>query len=323
MARKQTRILALGTLGCALAIGYVMQFGFGLPGGGTSAAVKNVTVSGIVPTSSSVPKPPLDLQQLPKLPEPTVQLARVEAPAAPQTADLPKDDVGAGFDCAVDLMAEPAAGAMVSLTLTAPCNGSERVTFHHHGLMFTEVTQPDGTLMVDVPALTESAMFIASFGNGASAVGRAQVTSLPFYDRVAVQWKGDSGLQLHAREFSAEYFGEGHVWSAAAGDVSRAASGDGGFITTLGSGTSPDALRAEVYSFPAGTARRSGEIALTVEAEITAVNCTSDVEAQTLELHKGGDLRVRDLTLAMPDCDSVGDFLVLKNLVEDLTIASN
>ncbi|MFT5799447.1 MAG: hypothetical protein ACI84R_004188, partial [Candidatus Azotimanducaceae bacterium] len=29
------------------------------------------------------------------------------------------------------------------------------------------------------------------------------------------------------------------------------------------------------------------------------------------------------LTLAVPDCDAKGSFLVLNNLVEDLTVASN
>ena len=33
-------------------------------------------------------------------------------------------------------------------------------------------------------------------------------------------------------------------------------------------------------------------------------------------------LRVRDLSLSIPACDGVGDFLVLKNLVEDLKIAA-
>ncbi len=29
---------------------------------------------------------------------------------------------------------------MVALALSAPCHGGERVTIHHNGLMFTEVT---------------------------------------------------------------------------------------------------------------------------------------------------------------------------------------
>ena len=105
--------------------------------------------------------------------------------------------------------------------------------------------------------------------------------------------------------------------------MSRTARGEGGFLTRLGAADSPDALVAEIYSFPAGTAQHGGHIALSIEAEITAQNCNSTVEAQTLELRGATGLRVRDLTLDMPDCAGTGDFLLLKNLIEDLTIASN
>ena len=35
-----------------------------------------------------------------------------------------------------------------------------------------------------------------------------------------------------------------------------------------------------------------------------------------------GDVYITELTLAMPDCEAVGDILVLKNLLTDLTIAA-
>lgn len=323
MARMKTYSLGAGTLFCALAIGYVMQFGLGSPNSQTEVADRQLVVTNITPTSSAaIPPLPSDKTLVPDLPKTTVALSTVET-VMPGVEALPQGDVAGGFDCTITMQADPIAGAMVRLALSAPCQGSERVTIHHHGLMFTQVTQPDGTLAAEVPALTESALFIASFGNGEGAVAQTQVTSLPFYDRVAVQWKGDSGLQLHAREFSAEYFSEGHVWNASAGDIARAARGEGGFLTSLGHDTSPEALRVEVYSYPAGTTSRSGQITLTVEAEVTAQNCGRDIEAQTFERPAGGTLRVRDLTMAMPDCDTTGDFLVLKNLIQDLTIAAN
>lgn len=147
------------------------------------------------------------------------------------------------------------------------------------------------------------------------------VTSLSFYDRAAVQWKGDAGLQLHAREFGAAYFEPGHVWAENSGDLGTAARGEGGFLIRLGDAQAPEALLAEIYSFPSGTARQDGAVALTVEAEVTAQNCDRAVEAQTLEIREGSGLRVRDLVVEMPDCAATGDFLVLKNLVEDLNIA--
>ncbi|KUF10676.1 hypothetical protein [Pseudoponticoccus marisrubri] len=325
MARFKSYILGGATLICALAIGYVMQFGLALPGQSAAAPDQALDVTDIQPASSAVqPRLPVDAAQDQALPDQTVTLAAVDAALedeTPELGDLPGNPAAGGFDCGVELVAKPAAGAMADLTLTAPCKASERVTFHHQGLMFTETVQPDGTLSLSVPALAQQAVFIASFANGDGAMAMLEVSSLDFYDRVAVQWTGGAGLQLHAREYGAAYFTDGHVWAAASGDLAAAARGEGGFLVRLGAADAPKALLAEIYSFPSGTARTEGEIAISVEAEVTEANCDQTVEAQTLELRGPEGLRVRDLTLDIPACDSTGDFLVLKNLVEDMKIA--
>lgn len=64
-------------------------------------------------------------------------------------------------------------------------------------------------------------------------------------------------------------------------------------------------------------------MALSIEAEVTAGNCGQDISAQAIELRRDGTLRTRELSLAVPDCDGVGDFLVLNNLLDDLKIAAN
>lgn len=322
MARLKSYIIGGVTLICALAIGYIMQYGIALPSGGKANLEEPIEVGDITLTSSGLgaPRLPIEGLQQSALPQPPVRSAPVQLAAL--DAPIPPEDEPAGFACDIEMNATTTAGAMVSLTLDAPCHASERVTIHHQGMMFTEVMQPDGTLQINVPALDENATFIAAFTNGEGATAKTDVTSLPFYDRVAVQWKGEAGLQLHAREFSADYFTDGHVWSASAGDLGRAANGEGGFLVRLGQESSPDALMAEVYSFPSGTAKKGGDVLLSIEAEVTAANCDGHVEAQTLQIREGGKLKVGDLTLEMPECDSVGDFLVLKNIVEDLKVAA-
>jgi hypothetical protein len=329
MARLTSYILGGATLACALGTGYVMQYGLTLPGKATAAieAGTELELTAITPTSSAVamPKMPVDIVREMVLPDQPVAVpvaVKATAEAELPLAGLPESTEETGFACDITMTAAPIAGAMVDVVLTAPCRASERVTVHHQGLMFTEIMQPDGTLSVSVPALAEQAIFIASFASGDGALASTTVTSLPFYDRVAVQWKGEAGLQLHAREFAADYFAEGHIWAASAGNLTAAAKGEGGFLTRLGRMDAPEALVAEIYSFPSGTAQRAGEILLSVEAEVTAANCGSRVEAQTLEIRDAGDLRTRDLLLEIPSCDAVGDFLVLKNLLEDLTIAT-
>lgn len=323
MARLSSYFLGGATLVCALGTGYVMQYGFALPQFGGKAPETRLEISEITQTSSAVVLPmiPVDRPPEAQLPE-TAVVVKAAAEVDLPEADLPQAPAETGFSCDMTMTATPTAGALVDVELIAPCRASERVTIHHQGMMFTEVMQPDGSLSVSVPALAEKAIFIASFASGEGTLARTDVSSLPFYDRVVVQWKGEAGLQLHAREFEAGYFTEGHIWAAHAGNLTAAAKGEGGFLTRMGHADTPEALVAEVYSFPAGTAKRGGEILLSVEAEVTAGNCDTQVEAQTLEIRDGGDLRARDLTLQMPSCEVLGDFLVLKNLVEDLSIAA-
>ena len=59
-----------------------------------------------------------------------------------------------------------------------------------------------------------------------------------------------------------------------------------------------------------------------IEVEVTALICGLEIEAQSLEVITG-DLKMRELSLSVPDCDTKGTFLVLNNLVEDLKVASN
>lgn len=225
--------------------------------------------------------------------------------------------------CEIVLTADPAPAAMVDLTLEASCLPEERFALHHSGMMFHALTDRDGQARLRVPALADNAVFIASFTTGDGAVAQIDVPTLDFYDRVVVQWRGDAGLGLHALEFDAAYFGNGHIHAGARGDLSRATTGTSGVLSRFGDDAGPEALMAEVYTYPSRMSETGGQIDLSVEAEVTAVNCGQEVEAQTLQLKAGESLRTNDLTLYMPACDANGDFLVLKNLLEDLKVAAN
>ena len=54
---------------------------------------------------------------------------------------------------------------------------------------------------------------------------------------------------------------------------------------------------------------------------MTESTCGRELLGETLS-SVAGKVQVTDLTVAMPECDAVGDYLVLKNLVPDLNIAS-
>jgi hypothetical protein len=277
-----------------------------------------ITLTSAVPTPPGVALAPATLPTVP-----VREAALSDAPTAAISDALPEEEPAPSLSCNYTLSAVTAPGAMVTLSLDAPCAPGERFTLHHNGMMFTNVTDDGGYALMLVPALAQKAVFIASFSNGEGAVASTDVDSLAYYQRVAVQWQGDTGLSLHALEFGAGYADDGHVWAEARRDVAAAASGDRGFLTRLGAAGQPNALMAEVYTFPSQMAGRDGAVSLTVEAEVTPSNCNRDIEAQALQIQLGGALKVQDVTLMMPGCDAAGDFLVLKNLLNDLNIARN
>lgn len=314
--------LAGGTLACAVGVGFIMQ---------SSESAKNRYRA--PPTAEKISVRPLATEAEQSIDTaPVREEAMLEITSMALTSALPESIVELGKTltldavtpvCDINATAQPAMAAMVQISMNAPCLGNERITVHHSGMMFTETTAADGSLEVLVPALTKSAFFMLAFANGEGTSVTTQVDGLGSYDRIVVQWKDNPGFELHAREFGADYGGNGHVWAHAARNMSVAENGEGGFLTRVGDANAPEPLIAEIYTFPSGTARKSGSIALSVEAEVTATNCGRDIQAQSLEMRGLNSLKSQNLTLSVPNCDAAGDFLVLNNLLEDLKVASN
>mmetsp|Transcript_27405 Transcript_27405/g.50414 ORF Transcript_27405/g.50414 Transcript_27405/m.50414 type:complete len:335 (-) Transcript_27405:1580-2584(-) len=236
---------------------------------------------------------------------------------------LPTEESAPRMGCAPVMSAEPAAGALIDLRLTAPCHAGEMVMLTHENMVLHMQFPNEGTLKVSIPALEEAVDVRASFANGDTVTASTIVDSLAFYDRVAISWIGKGGAELHAREFGAHYGDAGHVWHGQPRDVSALAGGEGGFLVSLGNSELSVAGHAEVYTFPTGISRQVGDVKVSVEAEVTDANCGQVLKVQSLALLQGQIDDQHDLELQMPDCSAIGEFLVLKNLVEDLTIAQN
>jgi len=241
----------------------------------------------------------------------------IKAPDPVNRDKLPEMASSGQANCAISAQASPEPNANVALTFSAPCNSSERVTVHHSGLMFTATTDGEGKLDLQVPALVEHAVYIIELESGSGAVATTKVNDLDEIDRVALQWTGSSGFEIHAREFGADYGQGGHVWSGA-DDIGRASQ-----VQRLGDPQQLSPRMVEVYSFARSMTDTNGTVALSIEAEVSSNNCGREISAQTLEIRGGFGLRTRDLVLSMPNCNAIGDFLVLNNLVEDLKIAAN
>lgn len=296
-----------GTVACALAIGYLMQNGFpawstDVQGTELAAADQSAGIPGLedIVLTSSTPAQGTDRTI------PSTQ--RVET----RSRSTPSDHA----DCSLSARARAVPGAAARLIVKAPCYGNERIEVHHSGLTVTQQTDANGTLDLTIPALSEYAIFLISLDDQKGTVATTHVPDIGQYARVVLQWQGTTELQIHALEFGASYGDAGHV--SAQSDSQGA-----GSVVQLTQPTFSDARNLEIYSFPAAQSDQSGSIELTVEAEVTAENCGTDLHVQSLELREDRKLRPRELTLNFPDCSKTGEFLVLNNLFQNLTIAAN
>jgi hypothetical protein len=332
MAYIKEILTGAGALGCAIGIGYVMQSSEPsaqrLTADVPQAEMKTVAAA---ETSDVL----LDVQEITltsaefdssiALPDTDVEVVKALAPASVlDTPELPNIAIAPASPaptCDIIANARPVAAAMVNLEMEAPCLPNERVTVHHNGMIFTESTSETGSLNLTLPALAHQAVFILAFTNGDGAVAQTQVDDINEYSRAVLQWKGNTGFQIHAREFGAGYGDVGHLWMDAPGTVADAVVGSSGVLTRHGDIDAADPLLAEVYTFPKAATARAGNIALSVETEVTDMNCGIEIEAQSLELQGDSTIKTSNLTLAVPDCDAKDSFLVLNNLLQDLKVA--
>lgn len=230
---------------------------------------------------------------------------------------IPQTDVAAN-ECPVtlQLLAEPS--GMIGLTLTAPCNANQRVVLRHAGLAVTGKTSRNGDLAVSLPAFGINAEVSVRFPAGDTVTSSLTVPDAATFRRYGVQWLGDDAFQLHAFENGAGYGERGHVSDA---DPQRPLAGEpqiGGFLLVLGDDRVDAPMLAEVYTYPQD---QNATVRIVVEAAITKKTCAREILGETLA-EVAGEVTITDLTLAMPDCNAVGDILVLNNLDPDLKIAS-
>lgn len=246
---------------------------------------------------------------------------RPEAEAAP--APAPARPQAAAPDCTPRLAVSAAPAAMIALAFAAPCHPDARVLVRHAGLAVTGRTDADGTLRLEVPALADPAEVSAIVAGGAPVSTTVAIPDLAAYERIALQWQGEDSFALNALEFGALAGQPGHVSAANPRSPAASARIGAGFLTVLGDGSVPWPLLAEVYSFPTGETTHTGTVRLFLDAGVTEATCGREMLAETLELRAGAALRRTELSLAMPGCNDAGDYLVLKNLIPDLTIAAN
>lgn len=214
-------------------------------------------------------------------------------------------------------------GAMLDLTLNAPCHPSQRVVVRHAGLAFTELTDAQGKLTVQIPALQKDARVTVMFPGDQTISASAQVPELALYNRVALEWIGKDSFTLHALEFGAAFGSDGDVWAKNPGSPTPTTTAEEGFMTLLGNRSVTLPMVAQVYTYPTEFSTESGDVKLVIDANVTPATCGREMLAETLRTRDDAPPKSTDLSVAMPACGGPGGFVQLAGMLPDIKVAGD
>lgn len=307
MARITNFLMVGGSFAIALGAGMLMQRHEANASQHVAVAPAGLSLLIKTPRQPDRTDPPL-LRQISFNPEISSELPVLTVPDLPGA--LPGTETGAHCDPILNASALP--GATAALSFDAPCHPNARVVLHHKGMMFSVVTDATGAARIDVPALSTRALFMAELKDSTSAVATLTIPDMDKFNRVVVQWQGSEGFELHGRQGGASYGGAGDIWRENPMDAANES-----HLTVLG-GTGDNPFSAEIYSFPAHT-----NPVVTVEMEITPQNCGQMIAAQSLVKSGTDRLRNVDMTVTIPGCDTVGDYIILPNLLSEPKITAS
>lgn len=249
------------------------------------------SAASMTPVPKADPPPPLRLAAGTPLDarEPVLIPVVAEPEPAPPPPALPEPApmVAEIPACPVTLDLFAGAEATLSLSLTAPCRPNQGFVLRHGGIAITFQTNATGSFFLDLPALDAKGEVSLRFADGTETSAAVDMPDLAAYRRLALQWlEGDS----------------------------FALSGDGA-ITTLGEDATVLPMYAQIITLPAPDAP------LTIEAPVTPATCGREMMALAV-YSEAGRVTLSDLSVALPECDAEGGFVVLNNPVPDMKLAA-
>jgi hypothetical protein len=222
----------------------------------------------------------------------------------PVAATLP---VAGGDRCRPSLQLTALPGAMVHLSLSAPCNRNERVIIRHAGLSFAVRTQVDGNLTSVVPALKTDVMVAVYLQDSRLVLGKVAVPEAAGYSRLALIWEPPAELELRVTDGYKVLVGNS---TPMPGEEQR--------VIALGQQSVQSPVLARVYSVPGVDL---GEVDITGELRITPASCGRTLRLDTV-YSSGGVATRSERAIPVPLCGTAGDILLLKNLGTPLKLAA-
>ncbi|WP_438706468.1 hypothetical protein [Tabrizicola sp.] len=212
-----------------------------------------------------------------------------------------------GDRCSPELTLAAAPGAMIQLTLSAPCNRSEKIVVRHSGLSFSARTGSDGRAVAVLPALKSEAMVAVYLNDARLVLGKVDVPDAASYTRFAIVWEHPTELELRVNEDGKVLVGSDVLSGGAAHPV-----------MALGSTSVQSPVLARVYSV---RGEDFGAADITGELRITPATCGRTLRVETV-LSVAGTVTPAERSISVPLCGTSGDILVLKNLAPALKLAA-
>lgn len=212
----------------------------------------------------------------------------------------------AGDHCRPAMQLSAVEGAMIHLSLSAPCNRNQRIVVRHSGLSFAVRTQTDGAATVLFPAMKPDATVAVYLADARLVLGKVAVPEITRFSRIAVMWEWPAEVALRVTDGDKVLVGTPPRIGSTAPDV-----------FSLGTPDVQSPVMAEVYSVPG---RHLEQAELTGELRITPASCGRTLRLDTVR-SDAGVTSVSEQFVPVPLCGTAGDILLLKNLGADLTLS--
>jgi hypothetical protein len=210
-----------------------------------------------------------------------------------------------GDHCLPSMKLTAVPGAMIHLSLSAPCNRNERIVLRHSGLSFATRTEPNGMATALFPAMKPDATVAVYLADARLVLGKVAVPEVTQYTRYAIMWEWPAEVELRVTDGDKVLVG---TPPAIGGEAQR--------VMSLGERDVQVPLLARVYSVPG---KALGSADLTGELRITPASCGRTLRLDTVYSAEGV-ATVTEQAVAVPLCGTAGDILLLKNLGAGLTL---
>jgi hypothetical protein len=179
-------------------------------------------------------------------------------------------------DCAPAIDVKPVSAGLSQIAISAPCLANGKVHFRYDSVELIRTLDAAGglTLMFDC-FLGDKPPLTIVFSDGSESVVQLRTVDLDRITKIAVIWRGDVNLDLHAYEYAAAASDEGHIWAGAPSDrwqVEERRMRDKrghGFLSFMSDG-SEEGDHMEVYTFVHEASQKTGAVTLALDYESRA-----------------------------------------------------